>query len=191
MNKKPTKPKSRGRGRPSAYRPDFAGQAEKLCHLGATDVDLADFFGVAISTISAWKVHHREFSEALKADKAIADARVERSLFSRALGYTFDAVKIFPPRVRGRKPLIVPYREHVPPDTTACIFWLKNRRPDLWRDAKAMEHSGTIEVIRKALEEIENDPFELPKTAVQAERDRVSVKAAQAVPAPAGKPGGE
>jgi hypothetical protein len=75
----------------------------------------------------------------------MADAEVAEKLFKRATGYSHDAVKIF--NDQGA-PLQVPYTEHYPPDTTACIFWLKNRRPDLWRDKveQQLEHSGGITV---------------------------------------------
>lgn len=126
-----------GAGRPSSYKPEYAEQAEKLCKLGATDIEVADFFGVERTTIWRWSQAHEEFCNALKAGKQSADERVERSLYSRALGYTHDAVKIF--NADGA-PLIVPYREHVAPDTTACIFWLKNRRPDEWRDKVTTVH---------------------------------------------------
>lgn len=118
-------------GRPSSYKPEFAEQAEKLCRLGATDVELGDFFGVRRETIWAWAQKHPDFSNALKAGKDAADERVAQSLYHKAIGYTFDAVKIF--QHQGEV-ITAPYREHVPPDTTACIFWLKNRRPDEWRD---------------------------------------------------------
>lgn len=127
------------KGRPSSYKKEYAKQAEKLCKLGATDVDLADFFKVSINTIANWKVAHADFLGALKGGKEEADDRVERSLYQRATGYTFDAVKIFMP-AGASKPVYAPYREHVPPDATAMIFWLKNRRPDAWRDRR--EHTG-------------------------------------------------
>jgi len=135
--KKPAPKKSIGR--PTGYQPQFASQAKKLCELGATDRDLADFFGVSINTVGNWKTQHAEFLGALKAGKNSADDRVERSLYTRAVGYTFDAVKIFLPK-DSRQPVLVPYRQHMPPDTTACIFWLKNRRKDVWRDHQ--EHTG-------------------------------------------------
>lgn len=119
-------------GRPTAFKLEYVEQARKLCELGATDVEMADFFKVAVSTFYKWKNAHADFSEALKAGKALADERVERSLFHRAVGYTFDAVKIFMP-AGAKKPVYAPYREHCPPDTTAMIFWLKNRRPSAWR----------------------------------------------------------
>ena len=65
-----------------------------------------------------------EFSAALKKGKGEANSRVERSLYHRPVGYSYDAVKIFMPAGKDR-PVIVPYREHVPPDTVACIFWPK------------------------------------------------------------------
>ena len=124
-------------GRPTDYRPEYAVQAEKLCKLGATTPEVADFFEVSAKTIERWAAAHDEFCRALKSGKGEADDRVERSLYHRAIGYTYDAVKIF--NASG-EPLIVPYTEHVPPDTTAAIFWLKNRRKDQWRDRH--EHTG-------------------------------------------------
>lgn len=128
-------------GRPSAYKPEYCSQAAFLCaKYGATDEELAEFFGVNKATITRWKSGHVEFCASLKEGKQSADARVERSLFERATGYSHPAVKIF--NDEGA-PLIVPYTEHYPPDTTACIFWLKNRQPARWRDKT--EHG--IEVV--------------------------------------------
>ena len=129
-------------GRKTLYRAEYAKQAEKLCRLGATDADLADFFGVTVRTILNWQTWHEPFFRALKSGKAEADDRVERSLYLRAVGYTFDAVKIFMP-AGAKAPVFAEYREHVPPDTTACIFWLKNRRREEWRDKIDHEHTGT------------------------------------------------
>lgn len=126
-------------GRPTAYKPEYAEQAKKLCELGATDAQLADFFEVAVSTVSLWKVKHPEFSEALKVAKAKADELVEQSLFRRAMGYECDEVDI---RVIEGQIVETPLRKIYPPDTTAMIFWLKNRKPAEWRDKVAQEVSG-------------------------------------------------
>ena len=128
-------------GRPSRYRAEFAQQAVKLCRLGATDKELAGFFGVAESTLNLWKRNHPEFSEALKEGKEAADAEVAERLFRRATGYEHKAVKIVADAKTGAEHQ-VEYVERYPPDTTACIFWLKNRRPDLWRDRIDNTHSG-------------------------------------------------
>ncbi len=137
----PAQPK-RGRGRPSAFRPEYVEQAEKLCKLGATDVEMADFFGVSINTIGNWAVRHPQFLGVLKLGKEAFDDRMERSLAHRGLGYTYDAVKIFPPKREGGKPVVVPYREHLPPDTAAAFIWLKNRRRAEWRDRQEHELTG-------------------------------------------------
>jgi len=127
-------------GRPTKYKAEFAKQAAKLCHLGATDADLADFFGVTTRTIMNWSAQYPGFFHALKSSKAAADNRVVRSLYQRAIGYEYDAVKIF--QYEG-SPVVVPYREKVAPDTVACIFWLKNRCKDEWRDKQEVEHNGS------------------------------------------------
>lgn len=126
-------------GRPSSYKPEFAKQAEKLCALGATDVELADFFDVEVRTIYRWKSEHDTFCQALKVGKDVADERVARSLYARANGYEHDEVDI---RVVSGEIVQTPIRKHYPPDTTAAIFWLKNRRKEEWRDKIDHELGG-------------------------------------------------
>lgn len=124
-------------GRPSNYKPEYAEQAQKLCLLGATDVQLADFFHVTDRTILSWKKKHPEFLRALTRGKQEADANVAHSLYRRALGYSHRAVKILTVSKganQGSEVEQVPYIERYPPDSTAAIFWLKNRRSDVWRD---------------------------------------------------------
>lgn len=125
--------------RPSKYKPEFAAQAEKLCKLGATDMEIADFFEVNVATLNRWKAEFPEFCESLKSGKGQADERVERSLFARATGYEHDDVDI---RVVDGAIVETPIRKHYPPDTTAAIFWLKNRRPAEWRDKVQNELTG-------------------------------------------------
>jgi hypothetical protein len=130
---------ARGRlGRPTSYKPEYAKMAKHVAKLGATDTDLAEIFGVSDATIDNWKAQHpTDFLGPLKEGKAEADARVVRSLYQRATGYSYDAVKIF--CSKDGKITKVPYRVHVPPDVTAQIFWLKNRNPAEWRDAWQLE----------------------------------------------------
>jgi hypothetical protein len=127
---------NKGGGRPTAYKKEFVRIAANMCRLGATDNDLAEALGVGIGTINAWKLKHKEFSEALKTWKAEADERVERSLYDRAMGYSHPEDKIFND---GGIPMIVPTIKHYPPDTTAAIFWLKNRKSADWRDKQELE----------------------------------------------------
>lgn len=143
----------KGPGRPGFYRPEYAAQAKKLYSImGATDVEVAQFFDVHVNTVKNWIVANPDFAEARGCAKDVADDRVERSLYHRAVGYTFSAVKIFKPA--GEDVTMVPYTEHVPPDTTACIFWLKNRRPEQWRDVQKHEHGRAGDFDRMADEEL-------------------------------------
>ena len=123
-------------GRPTDYRDDFVMQAQKLAHLGATDMEIADFFEVNVKTIYQWKHTHPKFGNALKVGKETADDRVKRSLYMRAIGFEYDAVKVA--FDKEGYPLYAPYREYVVPDTTAAIFWLKNRLPNEFRDRKEL-----------------------------------------------------
>jgi len=126
-------------GRPSKFKEAFIAQAEKLCRLGATDLEMADFFEVDVRTLYRWKAENEQFCQALKAGKEQADDRVERSLFARANGYEHDEVDI---RVIANAVVQTPIRKFYPPDTTAAIFWLKNRKPKEWRETKAVELTG-------------------------------------------------
>lgn len=79
----------------------------------------------------------------MKLGKEAADERVEQSLYRRAVGYSFDAIKIM--QYEG-EPVVVPFVEHVPPDVGAAQFWLKNRKGKDWRDKQDIEHSGGMTV---------------------------------------------
>lgn len=140
-------------GRPSAFKPEYVEQARKLCLLGAIDKDLADFFGVSEQTVNSWKEKHPEFLESLNKSKAESDAKVVRSLYERAMGYSHPEDKIFGTLDKDGEPLIVPTTKHYPPDTTACIFWLKNRQPEDWRDKQDIEHSGKVSIFASEQDE--------------------------------------
>jgi hypothetical protein len=126
-------------GRPSEFKAEYIEEARKQCEEGATDQELADYFDVSVRTLYRWKNSQPDFCQALKAGKAPTDERVERSLFERAVGYERDEVDI---RVVNGEIVQTPIRKFYPPDTTAAIFWLKNRRPAEWRETKAIELTG-------------------------------------------------
>lgn len=135
-------------GRPSSYDPEFAKQAQKLAALGATDIEVADFFEVDVRTIYRWKHDHADFCQALNVGKDKADERVVNSLYQKAVGYEQDAVKIFMP-ANASEPVYADYREKIAPDTTAAIFWLKNRRPTEWRDKQEFDQNVKAQVITR------------------------------------------
>jgi len=129
----------RERGRPTKYRDEYAEQARKLCEMGATDYEIARFFDVDTVTVHRWRIQHNDFCNAVRAGKDNADERVVRSLFNRAVGYTFESEKVFQNSGQIVRAEII---EHVPPDPSAALNWLKNRRPKEWRDKQDHEHSG-------------------------------------------------
>lgn len=134
------KEKNKG-GRPSRYKAEYVEQAYRLCLLGATDAEMADFFRVTEQTLNNWKKSHPEFFESITRGKLLADAEVAEKLYQRAKGYSHEAVKIF--NHQGVE-MIVPYVEHYPPDTQAASLWLRNRQPAKWRDKQDIEHSGEV-----------------------------------------------
>ena len=128
-------------GRPSKFEPRFVAQAREACaRLGATDDDLAALFAVSVRTISGWKVKHPDFLQALKEGKDTFDTGVvERALRDRALGFDYQE------EVMTRTGPELLTKRYVG-DTTACIFWLKNRQPQRWRDKSIRENEGDITV---------------------------------------------
>ena len=137
---------TRLRGRPTQFQPEYAAQAAKLCDLGATDGEIAAFFGVSVRTLHRWKLEHPELCHSIKGAKGAADERVERSLYQKAIGYEIveqRAIKLKPGPNEERVEL-VEVRRHVAADTTAAIFWLKNRRPEAWREKSQVEVTSHI-----------------------------------------------
>lgn len=121
--------------RPTDFKEHYVEEAEKLAMLGLTIVEMATVWGTTEQTLCTWQRKNPALAAAIRRGRTGPDAEVAMSLFKRATGYSHPAVKISVTNVEGE--VIVtetPYTEHYPPDTAACIFWLKNRRPDLWRD---------------------------------------------------------
>ena len=133
-------------GRPTKFDRKMLDQVEKLCMLGATDKELADFFEISEQTLNVWKQEHPEFRESLKRGKAEADANVASRLYQRALGYEHPEVHVS--NYQGEVTL-TPLTKHYPPDTAAAIIWLKNRQPAKWRDKVEHDVSGKVEHTHK------------------------------------------
>jgi len=134
-------------GRPPIYNETIPERAYRLCLLGLIDTELAIAFDVDVSTIDNWKKVHPEFSKSLKKGKKDADAKVAVSLFQRANGYSHPSEHITTRKVvnDGTEEIEIiktPIMKYYAPDTTACIFWLKNRQKELWRDVNRSEITG-------------------------------------------------
>jgi len=109
-----------------------------LAALGATDREIAEFLDIDEKTLNRWKLEHPKFCLSIKEGKGPPDERVIRSLYNRAVGYSFPSEKLFCYEGDVTRADIV---EHVPPDVTAQIFWLKNRCRELWKDRHSTELS--------------------------------------------------
>lgn len=130
-------------GRPKKYRPEFVDITRKLCEAGAVDVEIARHFQVSVSTLSSWKLKYPEFLAALRVGKVIADTNVEDSLYRAAMGYWQSEIEL---KLVDGKWSEVPVERYYPPNTTAMIFWLKNRKSASWSDKQEVQHTGTVEL---------------------------------------------
>lgn len=131
-------------GRPTEYREEYDEQAAKLCDLGATDEEIANFFNVHVRTIHRWKVAHPSFCHAIKIAKEAADDRVERSLYQMATGYHVTEQQAFKLK-KGKdeeEVEVVDVERFQAPEVPAAIFWLKNRRREKWMDVNRNEQTG-------------------------------------------------
>jgi hypothetical protein len=129
---------SKKNGRPTKLSDERIEQAGILCRKGFTNLELAEFFKVDEKTIYNWQDKNPSFFQALKENKDLHDDEVEASLAKSAKGFMRTVEKI--DRFGG----VIAVQEEVPPNPTSLIFWLKNRRPEKWRDKQEIEHSGEV-----------------------------------------------
>ena len=148
-------------GRPSKM-DELAVKVFVLCRKGLTDKEISQVLDIDEGTINNWK-KNPEFFKSLKENKLKADEIVELSLFQRATGYEYDEVVYEKSKTGGLSlkgtrdaegkidieefghtdtHIVKVTKKHVLPDVTACIFWLKNRQPEQWRDET---HTKTTE----------------------------------------------
>lgn len=119
---------------------------------GLTEEQIAKNMGVAYSTLRVWKEKFQAISASLKKGKEVVDIEVENSLLKRALGYEYEEVKEEYEYGELAKRTVT--KKAVLPDTTAQIFWLKNRRPDIWRDKQNVQVSGGLEAEKSKLDDL-------------------------------------
>lgn len=127
---------------------------EAWCRDGNTEKTICEKLGISEQTLNEYKKVHSELVESLKRGKEVIDVQVENALLKRALGYEYDEITQEPlynnegfKIIKDGKPVINVtkiVRKQVVPDTTAQIFWLKNRKIKEWRDKQDIEHSGKM-----------------------------------------------
>ena len=117
-------------GQPTSYKPEYNELAHNYCLLGATNEVLGDFFGVTSRTIDNWIAAHPDFADAVYRGRAVADAVVVRALFERAKGFSHQVSRTT--LYRGKEQTVTNTVSY-PPDTQACMFWLRNRQRQYWQ----------------------------------------------------------
>jgi hypothetical protein len=136
-------------GRPTLYKPEYAEQARDRCLLGATNAELAATFDVARRTIDNWLAGIPEFAAAVREGRDGADTRVVQSLYQRAVGFRSSVERTVLHRGEERT---LTHTVQYPPDTQACIFWLRNRRRGTWGNYKEPESGASAEELVAALD---------------------------------------
>lgn len=134
--------------------PDGLLLLEGWAREGLTDEQIAHNMGVATRTYYEWLASHQQIAQALKRGKAPVDLEVENALLKRALGYEYTETmtEVSDEGTKTRK-----IRKHMAPDVTAQIFWLKNRRPDRWREKQQIEvGSDTMDRVKEILGGVES-----------------------------------
>ena len=126
-------PKQDNKRAPAAvYNPDVhPAIVRAMASAGLGDHEMADVCGVTLHLFDRWIVRHPEFAQAHLIGNEQADARVERALYRRAVGYDSDDAKVI---VHEGEQMVIRYRRHRPPDVSAIKFWLCNRKRDVWQN---------------------------------------------------------
>jgi len=122
---------------------------------GLTDEQIAKNIGISRSTLNVWKDRYSDISDALKKGKDVIDRQVENALLKRAIGYEYEEVKEkFEDGVITERTVT---KKEVVPDTTAQIFWLKNRKPDKWRDKPGYEDTSELDKLDAILKGLKDN----------------------------------
>ena len=126
------------------YDSKICDRVRMMAEKGLTDTEMCDLLGLQRQTFWRWKKKHPDFAEAMEEGKALSDQYVEQSLYHRAKGFEREEEVVFCSKGVIVKTKVMKY---YPPDTTACIYWTKNRMPSRGRDRNVIEHEGNITVV--------------------------------------------
>jgi len=138
-------------GRPPMYTQWIAAnglaQVRNWAEEGLINKQIANNMGINVATLYEWQDRFPEFADALRKGKKVIDVQVENSLLKRALGYQYEE-DVYEADANGDFVVVKRVVKTEAPNTAAQIFWMKNRRPEEWRDKVDIsnEHSGTIRI---------------------------------------------
>lgn len=125
---------------------------------GLTDEQISQNIGINPATLYVWKNNYPKISESLKRGKKVVDIQVENALLKRALGYKYTETtkQLVANSKTGKTELKVTkeIEKEMPPDVTAIIYWLKNRKPEIWKDKQNIEISGELQTEKTKLDNI-------------------------------------
>ena len=161
-------------GRPTAYQPEFAETARLCCLIGATNEGLAERLDVSPRTIDRWIATIPEFAAAVREGREVADGKVVAALFARAVGLERQVTRAF---CHDGTPVTATWTEQVLPDVRACIFWLRNRRPQQWRETRETADGAAEGLDFRDLEEASERVAQRARAEADAARSADAVTA--------------
>lgn len=130
---------------------------ESWARMGLTNEQIAKNIGVNADTFYTWLKKYPEISESIKKGKAPIDFEVENALFKRAIGYEYEEVETTIEEIDGKqRKRIKKIKKVALPETSAMIFWLKNRKPEQWRKLNPVVEAKLNAETEKLLKEAEN-----------------------------------
>ena len=151
--------------------------ARQACMLGATNEILAERFEVCRRTIDNWIATIPDFSDAVRQGREVADEAVVSALFARATGMEQKMTKVFCHR---GQPVTANYTVQLPPDVRACIFWLRNRRPEQWRENRPLVEEADEDWVRQLDEASARAPAPVAVPPPRAPRGEVFAQRTEA-----------
>lgn len=133
--------------------PDGLTLIEGWARRGLVDKQIAHNMGISEQTLNVWKKAHPSIYESLKKGKEVIDIEVENALLKRAMGYSYDEVsEKYENNILTERKITT---KHIVADTTAQIFWLKNRQPELWRDRVQINNSEQLDKLDDLISSID------------------------------------
>lgn len=176
----------------SKYNENFPLLAEGYAREGMIDEEIAAKLGVSPDTFYQYQKRYPEFAKAIKRGKVPVDVKVEKALLKRALGYEYEEVKVefeaVPDGGEAKAKSVTKTKKQVAPEVTAQIFWLTNRRPDLWKHKRSMSISADSRLPLELILTTDAKPISEPKGDLKLEAAEKDDKALAAPGRGAKKP---